>query len=244
MAGRKRYPVFADMKGRDEKVLDLGVTINDIKTGIEVKSPFRERPDTEWSGGESDKIVSAIEQADKQFDDSTPNLLVVVPELRVPIRWHREYLLHACFGSSVYRGEFDPSAGRARNFKFEFDPAGKFFRTTRPDGKVMKADGFPAHRRISALLCIEEFVEHMCPMPDYRAFAIPDLPVDIRDALLDQHWRYHRPDNQTWIDHAVMVVHNPYALHPLSQASWNEFPQFVFDTDGVGQWTDGEPANI
>ena len=41
-----------------------------------------------------------------------------------------------------------------------------------------------------------------------------------------------------------MIVHNPHAIHPLSPDLWHQFPQFVFGGDGIGQWTDGEPANV
>ncbi len=244
LAGKMRFSVSSDMRGRLNKTLDLGLAIEGTNIGVEVKAPFRERPKTTWSGGESDKIAQAIEQANKQFDDSGPNLLVLVPELRVPIRSHRDALLHACFGISVYRGMFDPHTGRAGDFQFEFDPTGKFFRTTCPNGKPLKLDGFPAHRRVSALLCIEEVMDSMCPMPDYRAFMVRGLPVGLRDAVYEQHCRYNRLDNQMWVDHAVILVHNPYALHPLSQGPWIQFPQLIFNEHGVGSWTDGEPAYV
>jgi hypothetical protein len=44
--------------------------------------------------------------------------------------------------------------------------------------------------------------------------------------------------HRKWIEHDVLVLHNPHAYHRLRQETWAAFPQFVPVGD-VMQWTDG-----
>lgn len=120
----------------------------------------------------------------------------------------------------------------------EFRPDGKFLNTERPDGGSLKAGGFPGYRRISAVVCIEERLAEKYPLR---------LPLFLfHEKLRDSLWPYwerarrqHFSDeNEMWIEHDVLVLHNPYAYHSLPRETWAVFPQLVPVGD-VMEWTDG-----
>ena len=49
--------------------------------------------------------------------------------------------------------------------------------------------------------------------------------------------------NSMWIEHDVVVLHNPHAYHALSQETWRDFPQLV-PVDGEMKWTDGYKVDV
>ena len=51
------------------------------------------------------------------------------------------------------------------------------------------------------------------------------------------------PYNRAWVDHNILVLHNPYAYHPVAQEVWRSFPQFVPVGDQM-EWTDGEKVIV
>ena len=44
--------------------------------------------------------------------------------------------------------------------------------------------------------------------------------------------------NPPWMDHKILVAHNPYATDPISQEIWDSIPQLV-DVGGEMAWNDG-----
>ena len=244
LAGRMHMPVDALAPGRNGKNLDLRAygTCGDI--GVEVKAPWRERPASgAWHGDESDKIAQTMESANRQFDDLTPNLLVIVPELRTPMFSHRRDLLKAAFGQSMMTWQVNPKKGEYGPVEVKFQPDGKFLNTERPGGKLLKPDGFPGYRRISAILCIEERYEEKYPL------SVPFFALDeeLRHSLWP-YWEHARDlhfshENEAWIDHNVLVLHNPYAYHAISEELFREYPQLVPVGDEM-QWTDGEEVIV
>lgn len=75
LAGKSKLPVDSEAPGRNGRALDMRLVTDQGEIGVEVKSPFRERPKPPpgkrgvfWSGDDADKIAEALESANKQFD--------------------------------------------------------------------------------------------------------------------------------------------------------------------------------
>lgn len=249
-AGKMKLPVDPEAAGRNSRTLDMRLVTDQGKIGVEVKSPFRELPKpppgkhtVSWSGDDSDKIAQALESANKQFDDDTPNILAIVPQLRRRMFSHRTDLLKAAFGHSKITWQINMATGETRPTDVEFFPDGKFLNTEGPGGKPLKPDGFPGYRRISVVVCVEEKVAEKYPFPDPLALLDEETRGEIwpiweraRDAHLS-------PENEAWIEHDVLVLHNPYAYHPFPREMWEPFPQLVPVGDRM-EWTDGEKVIV
>lgn len=233
---------------RADSNIDMQIDLPYGTVGVEVKAPFRERPPLEqilW-GDDSDKIAQCLSKAQKQFSDDRPNLLVIVPELTAKVFDHRETLVKAAYAKSVivwdvFHGDGTPvDDPRTRT---ELRLTGKFLETKRPSSqKPLKADGLPAYRRISAVMCIEEMIKDKYPDPFPRLYEL--ATADKRSAR--EYWplykrnrhAYLSTSNESWILHNVMILHNPYAYHPIPENTFGDLPQLV-QRDGNMIWTDG-----
>ena len=176
--------------------------------------------------------------ANKQFAKDRPNILALVPCLRLPCFSHRNGLVKAAFGQSKITWPVNTQTGEAGPTDVKFFPDGRFLNTERPGGKPLKPDGFPGYRRISVVICIEETIAERYPFPD--PFAL--LDENNRGALWP-YWEQARDlhssfENRAWIEHNVLVLHNPYAYHALPHDLFGECPQLVPVGD-VMKWTDG-----
>ncbi|MBI2841719.1 MAG: hypothetical protein HYX75_25675 [Acidobacteria bacterium] len=228
-----------DEPGRGGKKLDMRVCINEAWVGVEVKAPFREHPKppkgkstVTWCGDDSDKIAECLKAANKQFRDDGPNLLVIVPTLRLMLFSRRHDVVCAAYGENRICIPVDPLRGQVGPTEVKFSPNGKFLNPTGPNERPLKLDGLPAYRRISAILCIEEKVT--------QKYSLTDLPLFSPDGEEIKRWRslYSGADNDPQIDHNVMVFHNPFAYHPLSEDTFERYPQLVRSGDEM-TWTDG-----
>ncbi len=239
LAGRKKLPLSADAPGRNRRNLDMRIVVNTVDVGVEVKAPFREQPKERlWWGDDSDKIVDALKTANKQFAKDRPNILALVPSLRHPCYSHRNDLVKAAFGQSKITWQVNTQTGEGGPTEVKFFPDGQFLNTERPGGKPLKPDGFPGYRRISAVVCIEEIIAERYPFPD--PFALLDekgrgARWPYWQQARDQHFS---SDNRAWIEHNVLVLHNPYAYHAIPHDLFSEHPQLVPVGD-VMEWTDG-----
>ena len=173
-----------------------------------------------------------------EFSDDKPNILVITPSLRTRLFSNRHELVKAVYGEHKITIPINVHTGEAGATEVTFFPEGKFLNTMRPDGKQLKADGLPAFRRISAVVNIEEKIVEKHPRPS--PFALLDKqhlddvwPIWKRDRRL-----HYSSDNRKWIEHDVVVLHNPLAYHPVPPEMWKEFPQLV-PVDGEMKWTDG-----
>ncbi|MEX1098167.1 MAG: hypothetical protein WED34_19140 [Planctomycetales bacterium] len=240
LAGKLKLGVDPSARGRGGKNLDLVVVLNGRVVGVEVKAPLRERSNERIEyGDDSDKIQQAMESANRQFPDDQPNLLVLSPSLRWPLHSNRRDLLKAAFGASKITWTVDLKTGEGGPAESRFFPEGKFLNTERPGGKPLKPDGLPAFRRISAIVVAEEVLREKYPFP--KPFALFD--EETRDQIwpLWEHQRelHGSDENEIWIDHEVLVLHNPYAYHAISQQTFAMFPQLIPAGDEM-RWTDGE----
>jgi len=246
LAGRMKLPVDSAAAGRNGRTLDMRLVTDQGDIGVEVKAPFRALPKpppgkrtVSWCGDDSDKIAQALESANKQFDDATANILVLVPQLRTRMFSNRKDLLKAAFGQSKITCQINMATGEIGPTEVKFFPDGKFLNTDRPGGKPLKPDGFPAYRRISAMVCIEEKIAEKYPFPDPLVL----LDEEARGEMWPPWKRacdvHFSAENEAWIEHDVLVLHNPHAYYLLPQQMWEPFPQLVPVGDNM-EWTDGE----
>ena len=239
LAGKQKLPLLADAPGRNGHNLDMQVIIAGQGVGVEVKAPFRELPKERfWWGDDSDKISEVMNTANKQFAKDCPNILALAPELRRPCYSHRHDLIKAAFGESMITWPVNTQTGEGGPTEIKFFQNGRFLKSQKS-----KPDGFPGYRRISAILCIEESVIDRYPFPDPTLL----LPEETRSQL-GPLWeqardRHFSPENRAWVDHNVLVLHNPHAYHPISHDLFAEYPQLV-PVDDHMEWTDGEEVIV
>jgi len=188
--------------GRAGHVLDLGI---DDRRGLiytEVKAPHRAVTNSVWCGDDSDVLQTCLEDANTQFESGVPNLLVIVPRLRVPVFAVRRQLTRAFFGDLVLQVPVDPEyGGIVGPPQLRPAPSGHFLATHLPSGRPFKPTGTPRFTRVGAVLSIEEWFDG--------------------SSLL----------------HRALLVHNPFAHHPLPRDIWSDIPQFL-PVGGEMRWSD------
>lgn len=158
LAGKQRLPVQPRPIGR-KGPLEFSIKQLDGDIHVEVKAPYApilDRVTFSW-GDDSHLLQRAIESANKQFNDDVRNLLVIVPNFRIPVHILLGQITRAFFGDMLIRIPIDVisggPAGPATNI---FEPSGHLLATKLPSGTPFKPDNSPRFTRISALLCIEE----------------------------------------------------------------------------------------
>lgn len=210
-----------------------------------MKAPFRERPESGgWCGDESDKIAEVMAAANKQFRDDQPNILLLVPDLRVSMYQNRDGLIRGAYGFSQLAVPINLDTGETGEPYEQFVPGGKFLNRYRPDGKPLKSDGFPGCRRISAVILVEEVICERHPMPDLHLFLCEKKLVHDLWPHWDKARRLHfSEDNRAWVDHKVLVLHNPHAHYTLPADIWPAYPQFVTAGNSM-RWTDGHAVCV
>ena len=243
LAGQMKFPINPTAPGRNGKMLDMNIALDDGDVGIEVKTPFREPLKDAGFVDDSDKIDQSVQSANRQFSDDKRNILVLIPSLQLGIIQHREIMVKALFGQTKITFPVNPQTGESGPIENKFFPDGKFFETRKPSGGPLKSDGLPAYRRISAVLCIEEGIIEKYPAPD------PFLLLDEKNRhMVWPYWEKARDlhnsrENKVWIGLRAMALHNPYAYHPIPEDIFDEFPQFVTDGDKM-KWTDGYRTRV
>ena len=239
LAGKHKFPLSSEAPGRNARNLDMRISFGTLDAGVEVKAPYREPPtERAWHGDDSDKIVQAMDAANKQFADDRPNILCLVPRLRRTIYKRRSNLLRASFGQSKITWNVNFHTGQSGPTKVKFFPDGRFLNTRKPKGGPLKRDGLPAYRRISAIVCIEETIVERYPFPDSMALLDEGQLAQLWplwERTCDLHFSL---DNRMWIEHHVLVLHNPYAYHAISHELFCRYPQLVPVGEKM-QWTDG-----
>ena len=249
-SGRMRLPVIPMAPGRSRKNLEMRINTEDDGIGIEVKAPFREAPMPApgrstgcWVGDDSDKIAQCLEAANKQFDKDGRNLLVIAPRLLMRMFSERQDLVKAIYGESKITVPINVQTGEPGLTEVKFFSNGKFLNTVLPGGKRLKVDGLPGYRRISAVVTIEEKIVEKHPYPSPFALLDREHLDEIWPMWKRESRLYYSTDNRKWVEHDVLVLHNPHAYHPVSPRMWEGFPQFV-ELDGGMKWTDDYGADV
>jgi hypothetical protein len=71
----------------------MTIGLHDGAIDVEVKAPHCDPPKTQiWYGDDSSKIAKCLKWANGQFHEGRPNLLVLVPTLRIPVYSHRSQI--------------------------------------------------------------------------------------------------------------------------------------------------------
>jgi hypothetical protein len=104
------------------------------------------------------------------------------------IGWSKEDFIRVLYGTRAIRVPMNRHDGSIGEPREEFIPNGAFMRSRDEKGMPLKPDGLPAHRRISSVICVNEFCE----------VGATELTSDERH-----------------VDNAVLVFHNPYPYHRL-----------------------------
>ncbi|MCC6795254.1 MAG: hypothetical protein IT366_09060 [Candidatus Hydrogenedentes bacterium] len=189
----------------------------------EVKAPYRAIPEDEdgWWGDESDMVQRVVEEANKQFSADQPNLLILTPTFRRSVFEGRGQLVRGLFGKEVIAFTIDNRTGAAIGEPWsEFRPDGPFLATKQKNGRWFKPSRQPRNTKVAAVLCIEERLNWN------RCYFSGDHVFD------------ESPFNRSWIEHDVLLAHNPHATHPIRQDIWGDIPQLI-PQDGKMVWTDG-----
>lgn len=237
------FTIFPEAPGRQNKTLEMRAVRNEQQINVEVKAPFCERPERVWCGDDSDKIAQALASANRQFDDSGQNLLAIVPSLRTPVYGHREPLVRAAYGETKIVLRLNRATGEPSPPDIRFFPEGRFLRTTTPTGKSIKPSGLPAMTRISGVVCIEEQIGETYPFPGWGLALSENAESDTQRVLTKAVDRHLGTENDMWVAHHALVLHNPYACNPLDLDIFADYPQFI-PRDNIMTWTDGYETRV
>ena len=245
LAGRLGLPVTGNASGRGAKMLDMKTIIDCHDVGVEVKAPHREHPleGQVWYGHDGDLLVQCLDTANKQFADDVANILILVPQLRIPVAVLRRQLVTALYGEEKITCSIDTrTGGPAGPVNTKFFPDGRLLRRRRPSGAWVKLNGMPGFTRISTVIVIEEQMQEKYPHPfttlGHKMMEDSGYGA-VQDAWNRQLALNNDSDNHCWIDHNVLVAHNPHARQPLESEMFAGFVQFRNLGKGYG-WSDGK----
>ena len=241
LAGRLGFPVSGKAPGRGNKMLDMKAVIDDQDVGVEVKAPYREPPPAgqAWSDHDGEALAQCLDAANKQFANDVPNILVLSPQLRTPVSILRTQLVSALYGQEKITCPIDTrTGGRAGPVSTEFSPDGRLLRRRQLTGAPVKRDGTPGFTRVSAVIVIEEQLRQKYPHPS-MAVGNSAVTAEVEIAWQKQEALYWARENECWVDHNVLVAHNPHAPYPLDPERFSSFVQFTDIGEGYG-WSDGE----
>lgn len=149
-------------EGRGSRKLDLLLYgIDGERVCVEVKAPRPEPPPERGPGvrvkvgDDADALVSALDQANKQFEKETQNLLVIVPQLFLSVFECRYQFFRAFYGEEKISIPLDATkGGPAGPPTVVFSPEGRLLKTYRSDGLRLPA---PRFTRVGGVLCLEEY---------------------------------------------------------------------------------------
>jgi hypothetical protein len=194
LAGKLHFKISPRPPGRSGRTLEFLLKRDNVEISTEVKAPGREITGNVWWGDDSDLLQQALESANKQFEEGTKNLLVLVPHLRTHIWADRKQLTKALIGDSVISIPIDLLTGEAGETSTKFKPSGHFLRVFRPEPK-------PRFTRVGAILSIEESFNS--PKVDHRAYVVhnPYAQAPIPSDLWNDIPQFERIDDKIgWSD--------------------------------------------
>jgi len=248
LAGKLGLKVTPRPPGRRRKLLDLRVEHPAGPFDVEVKAPKTEIPEgtTVWCGNDAPALVGCLKDANEQFTEAVPNVLVITPEFKVAVSSDRYQLVQAFIGEFALSFPVSVKTGAAAaEPKNILLPRGAFVRSRgrKPDGQ---RDDRPAYTRVSAVVCIEERIEnHAEHRGRYSRGQVAEAGARgdervVGEALFDAIVNARRNAGQLWVEHNVFVLHNPHAKKKFDEGIFAAFPQFVVRGEHM-EWTDGHP---
>jgi len=96
----------------------------------------------------------------------------------------------------------------------------------------------PGFTRVSAVIVIEQEVREKYPPPDPFALADEETVHRIWPVWERARELSRSSDNEAWMDHRVLVAHNPNARHVLAPELFHGYVQFT-DLGTWYGWNDG-----
>ncbi len=208
--------LIPDPDGRNGKTLDFRVCAPCGQISVEVKKPLSIRVDdptfdgSDWTSNFGKRLERALKDANSQFADAEPNVLVVVGlVIDRSMDWDREDFRRELYGTPAMSGPMNRHDKSGREPPEEFIPSGAFMRRQDKTGTLLKSDGRPANRRISAVISLSEYYEE----------GVTELTPIERE-----------------VNHSILVFHNPYCLHPLPNGFPNGWRQFRLSGETMA-WT-------
>ena len=100
--------------------LEFVIRHSDGDINVEVKSPYRALPEGAFWGDDSDMLVAGLREANKQFAKGAKNLLVLVPQMRVPVMLDNRTPLEKAFIGEPAR-PWRPEGERAAQLRRSLD---------------------------------------------------------------------------------------------------------------------------
>jgi hypothetical protein len=99
----RRLRITPRPEGKNGRRLEFAIELDDSEIKVEVKAPYRPISSNFWWGDDADLLENALREANKQFSPSNLNLLVMAPQLRLPIfePGHRRPIERAFSGETV-----------------------------------------------------------------------------------------------------------------------------------------------
>src|SRR5262249_53677661 len=155
----------------------------------------------------------------EKFEEDRVNVLIVVPEFRTPLFRARNQLVQAFIGQPVLTWKVDVTTGAA------VDDGETVFR---PDGELVRrrkktaAGMIPQFTRVSAIVSLEPVVAEQEHESRFSAEQIQEA-IKRKDhrVLGEMMWEFfagqRREDHAVWVEHKILVVHNPHARKVLDE---------------------------
>lgn len=215
LAGSMRLPLEPRPEGRGNRRLEFRSPRDGGDLLFEVKAPYVPPATGAWVGDDAPVLQAALDAANRQFDKGMKNVLVIVPEVRIPIYSSRRQLVRAFIAEDVIRMDLHREQGMFVNPRRDLDVRGRFTRLWRDRGFLS-----PRFRRVSLVLSLERRVIDRAMYDDSVFRQRFDLP------------------NTIVIEHVVLAVHNPYTVAPIDREVFSHVPQLIVE-QGILQWTDG-----
>jgi hypothetical protein len=153
-AGHRGFHVRPRPKGQGNHVLEFLLIVPEGDINVEVKAPHRPTPIDYWRGDDSDLLEAALRLANRQFQPCDRNLLVLIPELPIPLFGHRTPIEKAFIGEAVVQIPIDERTGNQAGFERIFFKEVGNFKKRWPSN--------PRFTRVGAVLALEEYIEHAC----------------------------------------------------------------------------------
>ena len=216
LSGRLALAVSGKPPGRaargakGPRKLDLRTEIAGEEVRLDVKAPFVPRLNRCWSGDDAAAVSKCVKSAAEQFERGCINVVAIVPKLRTMIADDRLQLVNALIGEHAITVHVSLDPKAPRR------PSEPTFLPIGQLAKLWRGEGgtfTPQFTRVSAVVSIEE-------EPNTREFENGTI--------------------ESFIEHTVRVVHNPFADKRLPRSMFHEFPQLVVSDSGDEMaWTDG-----
>lgn len=161
IVGRLRLQIEPRPKGKGNRSLDFLIKQQEGNICVEVKAPHRAITNEVFWGTDSDLLENALVEANKQFDASARNLLIIVPQLRLPIFQigFRMSIEQAFIGEPVISIPLSQkTGGPVGPARIEFKENGRFVKKWLSDPTA--SERRPRFTRIGATLFLGEYIEN------------------------------------------------------------------------------------